>query len=70
MGTEHQALAGLSAFTTRTPIASYKTVLRQHLHTSRQRGDARAWGEDNPLYWAGDASQGFVEEFRVKHRSM
>ncbi len=30
-------------------------------------GDARAWGEDNPAYWAGDASQGFVEEFRVKH---
>ncbi|WP_288364066.1 choice-of-anchor I family protein, partial [uncultured Spongiibacter sp.] len=37
-------------------------------------GDARAWGEDNDAYWgtegagcAGDASQGFVEEFRVKH---
>lgn len=30
-------------------------------------GDARAWGEDNGAYWAGDASLGFVEEFRVKH---
>ena len=30
-------------------------------------GDARAWGEDNAAYWEGDASQGFVEEFRVKH---
>lgn len=37
-------------------------------------GDARAWGEDNDAYWgtegsgcAGDPSQGFVEEFRVKH---
>src|SRR5690606_3387026 len=30
-------------------------------------GDARAWGEGNDDYWAGDASKGFVEEFRVKH---
>ena len=44
-------------------------------------GDARAWGEDNDAYWGEeadedavppvacmpDASQGFVEEFRVKH---
>jgi hypothetical protein len=30
-------------------------------------GDARAWGETNSAYWAGDASKGFVEEFRVKH---
>ncbi|MFC3114738.1 choice-of-anchor I family protein [Cellvibrio fontiphilus] len=30
-------------------------------------GDARAWGEDNAAYWEGDASKGFVEEFRVKH---
>lgn len=30
-------------------------------------GDARAWGEDDDAYWAGDASKGFVEEFRLKH---
>lgn len=30
-------------------------------------GDARAWGETNDAYWAGDETKGFVEEFRVKH---
>lgn len=47
-------------------IAAYKTKGRHYLVTANE-GDARAWGEDNAAYWAGDASQGFVEEFRVKH---
>ncbi|MGH8493875.1 MAG: choice-of-anchor I domain-containing protein [Moraxellaceae bacterium] len=50
---------------------------------SANEGDSRAWGEDDAAYWGtqtiangssatthctgGDASKGFVEEFRVKH---
>jgi hypothetical protein len=47
-------------------LASYAVGGRTYLVTANE-GDARAWGEDNDLYWGGDASQGFVEEFRVKH---
>lgn len=47
-------------------IAAYKVKGRDYLVTANE-GDARAWGEDNDAYWAGDASKGFVEEFRVKH---
>lgn len=47
-------------------IAAYN-VGKQTYIVSANEGDARAWGEDNDAYWAGDASQGFVEEFRVKH---
>jgi hypothetical protein len=47
-------------------IASYTADGKTYLLTANE-GDARAWGEDNPAYWAGDASKGFVEEFRVKH---
>lgn len=47
-------------------IAAYKTKGRDYLVTANE-GDARAWGEDNDDYWAGDPSKGFVEEFRVKH---
>ena len=47
-------------------IAAYKVKGRDYLVTANE-GDARAWGEDNDDYWAGDASKGFVEEFRVKH---
>ena len=47
-------------------IAGYSVGGATYIVTANE-GDARAWGEDNPLYWAGDASQGFVEEFRVKH---
>lgn len=47
-------------------IASYKVKGRDYLVTANE-GDARAWGEGNDDYWAGDASKGFVEEFRVKH---
>lgn len=47
-------------------IASYNVDGRTYIVTANE-GDARAWGETNPAYWAGDASQGFVEEWRVKH---
>lgn len=47
-------------------MASYTAGGQTYLVTANE-GDARAWGEDNAAYWAGDASQGFVEEFRVRH---
>ncbi|MBA3598792.1 MAG: choice-of-anchor I family protein [Methylibium sp.] len=47
-------------------IAAYSAGGQTYL-VSANEGDARAWGEDNPAYWAGDTSLGFVEEFRVKH---
>jgi hypothetical protein len=47
-------------------IAAYRAGGQTYLVTANE-GDARAWGEDNPAYWAGDATQGFVEEFRMKH---
>lgn len=47
-------------------IAAYEVAGATYLVTANE-GDARAWGEDNDDYWAGDAAQGFVEEFRVKH---
>jgi hypothetical protein len=47
-------------------IASYSAGKQTYLVTANE-GDARAWGEGNDAYWAGDASQGFVEEFRIKH---
>lgn len=47
-------------------MASYSAGGKTYLVTANE-GDARAWGEDNSAYWAGDASKGFVEEFRVKH---
>ncbi len=47
-------------------MASYTAGGQTYLVTANE-GDARAWGEGNAAYWAGDASQGFVEEFRVKH---
>lgn len=47
-------------------IAAYQTGGKTWL-VSANEGDARAWGEDNDDYFNGDASQGFVEEFRVKH---
>ncbi len=47
-------------------MASYSVGGQTYLVTANE-GDARAWGEGNAAYWAGDASQGFVEEFRVKH---
>lgn len=47
-------------------LASYNVGETTYLVTANE-GDARAWGEDDDAYWAGDASKGFVEEFRVKH---
>ncbi len=61
-------------------IHAYQLAGKTLLVTANE-GDARAWGEDNDLYWGEeaddevdppvlcepDASQGFVEEFRVKH---
>ena len=47
-------------------IAAYEVDGKTYL-VSANEGDARAWGEDNKAYWAGDASKGFVEEFRAKH---
>ncbi|WP_049722643.1 choice-of-anchor I family protein [Gilvimarinus polysaccharolyticus] len=47
-------------------MAAYEVNGMTYLVTANE-GDARAWGEDNDDYWAGDASKGFVEEFRVKH---
>lgn len=59
-------------------IHAYSANGSTYLVTANE-GDARAWGEDNDAYWgqanaeetacevAPDASQGFVEEFRVKH---
>lgn len=47
-------------------IAAYEAQGKTWL-VSANEGDARAWGEDNDAYWKGDATQGFVEEFRVKH---
>ncbi|OSZ76155.1 choice-of-anchor I family protein [Hydrogenophaga sp. IBVHS1] len=47
-------------------MASYTAGGQTYLVTANE-GDARAWGEDNADYWNGDATKGFVEEFRVKH---
>lgn len=61
-------------------IHAYSANGSTYLVTANE-GDARAWGEDNDAYWGEeaddsedppvlcepDASQGFVEEFRVKH---
>lgn len=47
-------------------IASYDVNGRTYIVTANE-GDSRAWGEGNKAYWAGDASKGFVEEWRVKH---
>lgn len=47
-------------------IAAYAAGGQTYLVMANE-GDARAWGEDNDDYWAGDATKGFVEEFRVKH---
>ncbi len=49
-------------------IAAYDAGGKTYLVTANE-GDARAWGENNPAYLNGDTSQGFMEEFRVKHLS-
>ena len=61
-----QAWPGVRGMYLPDSMASYSTGGKTYLVTANE-GDARAWGEDNDAYWAGDASKGFVEEFRVKH---
>lgn len=58
--------AGLRGLYLPDAIAAYQAGGQTYLITANE-GDARAWGEDNPAYWAGNASLGFVEEFRMKH---
>ncbi len=63
-------------------MAAYEVDGKTYLITANE-GDARAWGEGNADYWGsqtvsngnspttlctgGDATKGFVEEFRIKH---
>lgn len=47
-------------------ISSFELGNKTYI-VSANEGDARAWGEDNPAYFNGDLSKGFVEEWRVKH---
>jgi DNA-binding beta-propeller fold protein YncE len=47
-------------------VASYTVGGVNYLVTANE-GDARAWGEDNDAYFAGDSTLGFVEEFRVRN---
>jgi hypothetical protein len=61
-----QNWAGVRGMYLPDSMASYSVGGKTYLVTANE-GDARAWGEDNDAYWAGDASKGFVEEFRVKH---
>lgn len=61
-----QPMAGVRGLYLPDAIAAYEVGGETYLVTANE-GDARAWGEDNDAYWTGDASKGFVEEFRVKH---
>ncbi|GAA5785176.1 choice-of-anchor I family protein [Chitiniphilus shinanonensis] len=47
-------------------IAAYSAGGKTYLVTANE-GDSRAWSSDEAAYFGGDASKGFVEEFRVKH---
>lgn len=59
--------AGVAGLYLPDAMASYTAADGKTYLVTANEGDARTWGEDNPAYFAGDASQGFVEEFRVKH---
>lgn len=61
-----QRWAGVRGLYMPDSIASYHSAGKTYIVTANE-GDARAWGEDNQAYWDGDASKGFVEEFRVNH---
>lgn len=61
-----QAWPGVVGMYQPDTIAAYSAGGKTYLVTANE-GDARAWGEDTPAYWAGDVSKGFVEEFRVKY---
>jgi len=47
-------------------MASYTVGGVTYLVTANE-GDTRAWGEDTQAYFDGDATLGFVEEFRVRN---
>jgi len=61
-----QPWAGVRGLYMPDSIASYRVAGKTYIVTANE-GDARAWGEDDQAYWDGDASKGFVEEFRVNH---
>lgn len=61
-----QAWPGVVGMYQPDTIHAYTAAGQTYLVTANE-GDARAWGEDNDAYWAGDTSKGFVEEFRVKY---
>lgn len=61
-----QSWAGVRGLYMPDAIASYRAAGKTYIVTANE-GDARAWGEDDQAYWDGDASKGFVEEFRVTH---
>lgn len=62
-----RAWPGLSGMYQPDSIASYQASDSRTYIVTANEGDARAWGETNAAYFAGDASLGFVEEFRVTH---
>ncbi|MEC5318048.1 choice-of-anchor I family protein [Brenneria populi subsp. brevivirga] len=68
VGVDIRAWPGVRGLYLPDSIAAYTAPAdgKTYLVTANE-GDARAWGEDNDAYWAGDAGKGFVEEFRVKH---
>lgn len=66
MGIDIRTWPGLRGLYMPDSIAAYSAQGKTYLVTANE-GDARAWGEDDDAYWQGDASKGFVEEFRVKH---
>jgi DNA-binding beta-propeller fold protein YncE len=66
MGIDIRTWPGLKGVYMPDAIAAYTVGGKTYLVTANE-GDARAWGEDSEAYWAGDASKGFVEEWRVKH---
>jgi DNA-binding beta-propeller fold protein YncE len=66
MGIDIRTWPGLKGVYMPDAMAAYTVGGKTYLVTANE-GDARAWGEDNEAYWAGDASKGFVEEWRVKH---
>ncbi|MFE8047460.1 choice-of-anchor I family protein [Brenneria goodwinii] len=68
VGVDIRTWPGLRGLYLPDSIAAYTAPADGNTYlVTANEGDARAWGEDNDAYWAGDASKGFVEEFRVKH---
>lgn len=47
-------------------IANYQVNGNTYLVTANE-GDAREWLKNETAYFSGDSTQGFTEEFRVKH---